>query len=66
MDHLHPAMVEALRGHWPLIAHGTPPDEAERVAADLAYIREREARESRALDRAIMDQQRCFAAQGVL
>lgn len=66
MDYMHPTMVEALKGHWPLIAPGTPPDEAARVAADLAYIHEREAREARTLDRAIMDQQRHFAAQGVL
>lgn len=66
MDYLHPTMVDALRGQWPLIAPGTPPDEAERVAADLAYIREQQARDARALDRAIMDQQRHLAAQGML
>ncbi len=50
MDHLHPVMVEALRGHWPHIAHGTPPEEAKRVAADLEYQQHREAsRNSRAL-----------------
>jgi hypothetical protein len=43
MDHLHPVMVEALRGHWPHIAHGTPPEEAKRVAADLDFEQHREA-----------------------
>lgn len=66
MDYLHPTMVDALSGHWPMIAPGTPPDEAERVAADLDYIRNREAIEARKLDRAIEAQQRCLAAQGML
>ena len=43
MDHLHPVMVEALRGQWPHIATGTLPDEAQRVAADLEYLKHREA-----------------------
>lgn len=43
MDYMHPTMLEALRGHWPLIAPGTPPDEAQRVAADLEYTQHREA-----------------------
>ena len=37
MDYMHPTMLEALRGHWPLIEPGTPPAEAQRVAADRAY-----------------------------
>lgn len=43
MDYLHPCMVEALRGHWPHIAPGTPPEEAQRVAADLEFQQHREA-----------------------
>lgn len=43
MDHLHPVMVEALRGQWPHIATGTPPDEAQRVAADLEHLRYRKS-----------------------
>lgn len=43
MDHLHPVMVEALRGHWPHIDPNTPPYEAQRVAADLEHLRYREA-----------------------
>ena len=34
MDYMHTTMLEALRGHWPLIEPGTPPDEAQRVAAE--------------------------------
>lgn len=50
MDYMHPTMLEALRGHWPLIEPGTPPAEAQRVAADLDYQQHREAsRNSRAL-----------------
>lgn len=50
MDQLHPVMVEALRGHWPHIAPGTPPVEAQRVAADLEHQQHREAsRNHRAL-----------------
>ena len=43
MDYMHPTMLEALRGHWPLIEPGTPPAEAQRVAADLDYLQHREA-----------------------
>lgn len=49
-EHVNPVMVEALRGHWPLIEPGTAPDEAQRVAADLDFLQHREAsRNSRAL-----------------
>lgn len=53
MDYQHPQMVEALRGHWPHIAPGTAPDEAQRVAADLQFTQSREA--SR-VHRALVDQ----------
>ena len=53
MDYMHPTMLEALRGHWPLIEPGTPPAEAQRVAADLDYQQHREA--SR-VHRALCDQ----------
>ena len=43
MDYMHPTMLEALRGHWPLIEPGTPPDEAQRVAADLDCQQHRES-----------------------
>ncbi len=59
MDNHHPDMAEAMRQE-------AQQREAEAVAADLAYIRDREAIEAARLDRAIMDQQRCFAAQGML
>lgn len=56
MDHLHPVMVEALRGQWPHIAQDTPPDEAQRVAADLEHLRHREsARCHRALQAQVQD-----------
>ena len=56
MDYMHPTMVDALRGHWPLI--GVPPvalpDEAGRIRIDTEYqqsFQQREhAREERALD----------------
>lgn len=54
MDYMHPTMLEALRGHWPLIAPGTPPAEAQRVAADLDY---QQHRESGRAQRALQDQQ---------
>ena len=53
MDYMHPTMLEALRGHWPLIEPGTPPDEAQRVAADLDY---QQHRESGRAHRALQDQ----------
>lgn len=59
MDNMHPAMVEAQR-------LATQAREAELVAADLHYINNREAIEAVRHDRALMDQQRCFAAQGML
>lgn len=43
MDYMHPVMLEALRGHWPHITPGTPPDEAQRVVADLDYQLHRES-----------------------
>ena len=43
MDNIHATMLEALRGHWPLIEPGTPPAEAQRVAADLEYQQHRES-----------------------
>jgi len=55
MDYLHPAMQEALRGHWPLtIAPGTPPEEDRRVQADIEHMQHREAiRDAVALNRQI-------------
>lgn len=59
MDHLHPVMVEALRGHWPHIAPDTTDDEAQRVAADLEHLRFRESsRAQRALQSQVQDQAR--------
>lgn len=50
MDYMHPTMLEALRGHWPHIAPNTPPEEAQRVAADLEHLQHREdSRNHRAL-----------------
>ena len=50
MDYMHPTMLEALRGHWPLIEPGTPPAEAQRVAADLYNMQHKERlRQERAL-----------------
>ena len=62
MDYMHPTMLEALRGHWPLLAPGTPPDEAQRMAADLDYQQHRES--SRA-HRALQDQVQHNAHMGV-
>lgn len=62
MDHFHPAMVEALRGHWPHIAPGTAPDEAQRVASDLEHLQYREASRNH---RALADQVQHNAAMGV-
>lgn len=68
--HVEPRFAGALNAMFapgaPLIAPGTPPDEAARVAADLAYLSDREILEARKLDRAIEAQQRCLAAQGML
>ena len=63
MDHHHPAMVDALRGHWPLIEPGTPPAEAQRVAADLDY---QQHRESGRAHRALRDQVQHMQSQGAL
>ena len=63
MDYMHPTMLEALRGHWPLIEPGTPPDEAKRVQADIEHQQHREA--SRA-HRALQDQVQHFASMGAL
>ena len=62
MDYMHPPMLEALRGHWPLIEPGTPPDEAQRVAADLDY---QQHRESGRAHRALQDQVQHNAHMGV-
>lgn len=63
MEHIHPIMAEALRGHWPQIAPGTPPDEAKRVADDLEY---QQHRESMRYQRAMDEQIRYQAVHGVL
>ena len=61
MDYLHTCMVDALRGHCPLIEPGTPPAEAQRVAADLEYQKHRESgNHHRALQLQVQQQ-----AQGV-
>ena len=62
MDYMHPTMLEALRGHWPLIESGTPPAEAQRVAADLDY---QQHRESGRAHRALQDQVQHNAHMGV-
>ena len=62
MDYMHPTMLEALRGHWPLIEPGTPPAEAQRVAADMAY---QQHRESGRAHRALQDQVQHNAHMGV-
>ncbi len=50
MDNMHPMMIEALSDHMPHIEPNTPPDEAERVRADIEYQKHRERwREDRAL-----------------
>ena len=56
-------MVDALRGHWPLIEPGTPPAEAQRVAADLDY---QQHRESGRAHRALRDQVQHMQSQGAL
>ena len=63
MDYMRPTMLEALRGHWPQIEPGTPPDEAQRVAADLDY---QQHRESGRAHRALQDQVQHLQGQGVL
>ncbi len=61
-EHVNHVMVEALRGHWPLIEPGTPPAEAQRVAADLDY---QQHRESARAHRALQDQVQHNAHMGV-
>lgn len=61
-EHVNPVMLEALRGHWPLIEPGTPPAEAQRVAADLDY---QQHRESGRAQRALQDQQQHLQSTGV-
>ena len=63
MDYMHPTMLEALRGHWPLIEPGAPPAEAQRVAADLDY---QQHRESGRAHRALRDQVQHMQSQGAL
>ena len=63
MDYMHPTMLEALRGHRPLIEPGTPPAEAQRVAADLDY---QQHRESGRAQRALQDQQQYLQSLGQL
>ena len=63
MDYMHPTMLEALRGHWPLIETGPPPAEAQRVAADLDY---QQHRESGRAHRALRDQVQHMQSQGAL
>ena len=62
-EHVNPVMVDALRGHWPLIEPGTLPAEAQRVAADMAY---QQHRESGRAHRALQDQVQHLQSQGVL
>ena len=62
MDYMHPTMLEAMRGHCPLIDPGTPPAEAQRVAADLEY---QQHRESGRAHRALQDQVQHNAHMGV-
>ena len=61
-EHVNPVMVDALRGHWPLIEPGTPPAEAQRVAADLDY---QQHSESGRAHRALQDQVQHNAHMGV-
>ena len=62
-EHVNPVMVDALRGHWPLIEPGTPPDEAQRVAADLEHMQHRESGRAH---RALQEQVQHLQSQGVL
>ena len=56
-------MLEALRGHWPLIEPGTPPAEAQRVAADLEHMQHRESGRAH---RALQDQVQHLQSKGAL
>ncbi len=59
MDTNHPDMAESMRRE-------AEQREAAAIAADLAYMQGREARERRMQERALEDQQRLLAAQGML
>ena len=59
MDTNHPDMTDAMRKE-------AEQREAAAIAADLAYMQGREARELRMQERALEDQQRLLAAQGML
>ena len=59
MDTNHPDMAEAMKRE-------EEQREAAAIAADLAYMQGREAREWRMQERALEDQQRLLAAQGML
>ena len=59
MDTHHPDMADAMRKE-------AEQREAAAIAADLAYMQGREAREWRMQERALEDQQRLLAAQGML
>ena len=59
MDTYHPEMAETMRKE-------AEQREAAAIAADLAYMQGREARERRMQERALEDQQRLLAAQGML
>ena len=59
MDTHHPEIAEAMQRE-------AEQREAAAIAADLAYMQGREAREWRMQERALEDQQRLLAAQGML
>ena len=59
MDTMHPDMADAMRQE-------AEQREAAAIAADLAYMQGREDREWRMQERALEDQQRLLAAQGML
>ena len=59
MDTHHPDMTDAMRKE-------AEQREAAAIAADLAYMQGREARERRMQERALEYQQRLLAAQGML
>ena len=59
MDTHHPDMTDAMRKE-------AEQREAAAIAADLAYMQGRGAREWRMQERALEDQQRLLAAQGML
>ena len=59
MDTMHPDMTDAMRKE-------AEERESAAIAADIAYMQGREAREWRMQERALDDQQRLLAAQGML